>query len=410
MQHKKWSVLFSLAVGLLLTLFFVIPVIANVDTGWEWSDGGDGKPQRTLTYCIEGDDDDFGSDVDAATAAWNGEGLGWTLTQEENCENADVGVKQEDLGGVTEGKITLGNTMLNGNEGAWQGTAQGGTIRINNHSDANWGTPPTGRNRVRALMHEFGHAMRLDHAFGANDIMKQSTSSTLEGTAISDEDRREARTAANYTIGGTRVVGYVHPEAASSEVIIYPLPGAEAAMDLADTFHVWVEPFFDDMETEALPGWQKGAITVTVSNVNAMTIGSHAGITVVLNGTKPFHAEIPVTFAPLLPDSTPHADFVITPEVALVNTPIHLDAEASTHGVIDHGLSEGHARMTYRWKIVEQGGDQVWYTYDDYSTLFLPEGEYTVTLILEDRWGQVDEMSQPLTVRPHRVYIPLVLR
>ncbi len=258
-------------------------------------------------------------------------------------------------------------------------------------------------------MHEFGHAMRLDHTFGANDIMKQSTS-TITGTAISDEDRRKARTVANYTIGGTRVVGYVDPEAASSEVIIYPLPGAEEAMDLADTFNVWVEPFFDDMEVTALPDWQQGAITVTVSNVNLLTIGSHAGITIVLNGMRTFHAEIPVSFAPLPSESTPHADFVITPEVALVNTPIHLDAEISTHGVSDQGLPEGYAQMTYRWEIAEQGGTDLWFTYDEYAALFLPEGEYTVTLILEDRWGQVDEMSQPLVVRPHLVYLPLVLR
>ncbi|MFP4343848.1 MAG: zinc-dependent metalloprotease family protein, partial [Anaerolineales bacterium] len=218
MQHKRCPFLFSLVVGLLLTLFFVLPVIANVDTGWDWPDSGDGKPQRTLTYCVEGDDEDFKNDVDAAAAAWNGEGVGWTLSPAvpiTDCENADVVVKQEDLGGTApDGRITLGSCVVNGSEGAWQGTAQGGTISINSNADANWGDPanPDEQNRVRTIMHEFGHAMRLDHTFGAGDIMKQSTS-TITGTAISDEDRREARTAANYTIGGTRVVGYVDPEA-----------------------------------------------------------------------------------------------------------------------------------------------------------------------------------------------------
>jgi hypothetical protein len=259
-------------------------------------------------------------------------------------------------------------------------------------------------------MHEFGHAMRLDHTFGSGDVMKQSTSG-LAGTGISDEDRREARTAVNYTVGGTRVVGHIDPLAPTSEVVLYPLPGAEATMNLTATYHVWVEPFFDEMETTPHTGWEYGAITVTVSHVHSTTIGSHAGITVLLNTERPFHAEIPVTADPLLPNAVPQAGFVITPQVALAHDLIRLDARPSTHSVVDeYGWPESEAKMTYRWKVTDRGSDAVWYTYHDYGALFLPVGAYTVTLILEDQWGQVDELSQSLTVHPHLVYVPLIMR
>jgi hypothetical protein len=247
--------------------------------------------------------------------------------------------------------------------------------------------------------------MRLDHSFGAGDIMKQSTS-TITGTAISDEDRREARTAANYTIGGTEVVGYVDPNT-TSEIVIRPLPGAMTSFNLTDSVVVSVVPFsvtvMEVIAVQRVPD----AITVTLIP-NPSAIGNHEGVTISIaysdESTKTFHAEIPVAAEPLDPGSVPHANFVITPEMALANELIHLDAEPSFHD-----MPFEVAQMTYRWEIAAQES-QVWYTYHDYSALFLPAGEYTVTLILEDRWGQVDEMSQPLIVHPHLVYVPLVLR
>lgn len=390
-------------VGVTLALVFVMlatvwSTVAKVDTRFDWPNGAGGKPKRTLTYCVKGGDAAFGNDVNAAATAWNNANLGWTLTQVTDCSTADVVVEPADLGGMTaDNHITLGSCMVNGSKGDWQGTAQPpASIKISNNAAANWGTPPTGRNRVRTIMHEFGHAMRLDHTFGAGDVMKQSTS-TVAGTAFSAEDRKEAQTAAQYTIGGLKVVAHVAPSSGSAMVTLRPLPGAAAGINLTTATFITITPFFPVMQFSEVM-WTPDFIAAQVHDFTA-ELGHHEGVTVTIVHTDPtqpvyFHAQLIFTDDPLTPGALPHARFVMTPTgIAVADTLIRLDGRGSFHDQLEE------TRLVYVWEIDEVGGDHFWQTQDEYAVAFLPVGEYEVTLTVEDVWGQEDRSA------PQRVQV-----
>lgn len=407
MKWRRWlTVLLSAMVGVLLVVTLTLPAIANVDDDWDWPKGGDDKPKRELKYCVEGDVSDFENDVDSAAEAWNDEGLGWTLTKVDDCDDADVTVKQEDMGGADKkGDITLGGCLVEGDKGAWQGTAKGGTIRINSNDDANWGDAANKgeRNRVRTIMHEFGHAMRLDHSFGGSDIMKQSTS-TLTGTAITDDDRKEARTAVSYIIGGAEVKQPVIAPTPSS-IEIKPKSGAEDAMNIhPDTVQeIAITPFFPVMEVGVM-GWETDTI-YAFANVFSPEAGHHEGATITVlytdTTTADFHAEFVITEEPYTPTLTPHAAFVMTPTgVAQPHSLIRLDAGPSSH-------DSGDERLIYSWEIADQHSDRIFYTYHEYGAAYLPVGEYEVALIVEDHWGQEDRVTQSLTVETPPPYATL---
>lgn len=408
-MKREWLRTFlALGMGILLVMAFALAVRANVDEDWDWPKGAGDKLKRELKYCVEGDDSDFEDDVDSAAEAWNNKGLGWTLTKVDDCDEADITVKQEDMGGADKkGRITLGSCLIEGDEGAWQGEAEGGTIRINSNEAANWGDPENKgeRNRVRTIMHEFGHAMRLDHTHGANDIMKQSTS-TLTGTAISDQDRREARTAVSYTIGGAEVTAPVSPT--GDTTTIEPKPGAKDDMNIRpDTVKaITITPFFPVMEIWA-EGWETDTIYAFV-NVFSPEAGHHEGATVTIqytdDNTASYHAEFVITDKPYTPTLTPQAAFVMTPTgVAAAYGLVRLDASPSSH------MNPDAERFIYSWEIADQHSDRIFYTYHEYGAAFLPAGDYTVTLVMEDHWGQEARAAQSLTVR-HFIYLPLVMR
>jgi len=407
-KQDRWSkILLSVGMGLLLVIAFALSVIADVDEDWDWPKGDDDKPKRELKYCVEGDDSDFEDDVDSAAQAWNDENLGWTLTKVDDCDDADVTVKQEDMGGADEeGNITLGGCTVEGDKGAWKGAAEGGAIRINSNDDANWGDPENKgeRNRVRTIMHEFGHAMRLDHTFGDDDIMKQSTS-TLTGTAISDADRREARTAARYTIGGAEATRPISPST-PSETEIKPKSGAKDDMNIRpySVDAITITPFFPVMEVMA-GGWQTDTIYAFV-NVFSPEAGHHEGATITVQYTDAttanFHVEFVITGEPYTPTMTPHAAFVMTPtKVARPHSLIRLDAGPSYHD------QPGEDRLIYSWEIADKHSDRIFYTHHEYGAAFLPVGEYEVTLVVEDYWGREDRTTQSLTVENPPPYATL---
>ncbi len=407
MRWKKFPLIgLTLLLATLLMALVVWPTTANVDPRFDWPTGENGKPKRELKYCVTGDDAGFTSDVDAAAAAWNAEALGWTLTKVADCAQADITVGQDNMGGAAaDGSITLGSCLVNGSAGAWSGTATGGTININNNAAANWGTPPAGRNRVRTIMHEFGHAMRLDHTFGAGDIMKQSTSN-VAGTALSDEDRKEARTAAQYTIGGLRVANHVAPTGGFGWFTIRPLLGAEADVNLVGAAYITITPFFPVMHV--------GEVLFTPDFIEAQVheftpdIGHHEGVTVTITYADKlppahFHAELIFTDEPLMPGALPHAHFVMTPTgIAMADTLIRLDARESFHA------QPGEERLIYRWEIADLTGGRFWQTQDEYAALFLPVGSYHISLVVEDIWGQEDRTPpHPLTVQTPPPYATL---
>jgi hypothetical protein len=66
-------------------------------------------------------------------------------------------------------------------------------------------------------------------------------------------------------------------------------------------------------------------------------------------------------------------------------------------------------RFIYSWEIADQHSDRIFYTYHEYGAAFLPAGDYTVTLVVEDHWGREDRDARSLTVR-HVIYLPLVMR
>ncbi|MGC9400470.1 MAG: matrixin family metalloprotease [Anaerolineae bacterium] len=407
MKWRRWlTVLLAMGIGFLLITTFTFPTIANVDDDWDWPKGGDGKPRRELKYCVEGNDSDFEDDVDSAAEAWNDENLGWTLTKVDDCDDADVTVKQEDMGGADKkGRITLGSCLVEGDKGAWQGTAKNGTIRINSNEEANWGDPANEgeRNRVRTIMHEFGHAMRLDHSFGGSDIMKQSTSA-LTGTAISDGDRKEARTAVSYTIGGAEVKQPVIAPT-PSPLEIKPKSGAEDAMHISPSAvdAITITPFFPVMEVGVM-GWETDTI-YAFANVFSPEAGHHEGATITIEYTNTttadFHTEFVITEEPYTPTMTPHAAFWMTPTgTAQPYSLIRLDAGPSSH-------DSGDERLIYSWEIADQHSDRIFYTYHEYGAAYLPVGEYEVALIVEDYWGQEDRVTQSLTVETPPPYATL---
>jgi hypothetical protein len=405
--RRWWTVLLSAMVGVLLVATFTLPAIANVDEDWDWPKGNNGKPRRELKYCVEGDDSDFEDDVESAAKAWNDEGLGWTLTKVDDCDDADVTVKQEDMGGADKkGRITLGSCLVEGDKGAWKGTAEGGTIRINSNDDANWGDAANEgeRNRVRTLMHEFGHAMRLDHSFGGNDVMKQSTS-TLTGTAISDDDRKEARTAVSYTIGGAEVSLPVDPNT-PAETTIKPKSGAEDAMNISPSTvdAITITPFFPVMEVGAY-GWGTDVISTFIVAFPGLA-GHHEGATITIEytdtTTADFHVEFVITEEPYNPSAAPHAAFLMTPTArAQPHSLIRLDAGPSFHDRPEED------RLIYSWEIADQHSDRIFYTYHEYGAAYLPVGEYEVALVVEDHWGQEDRITQSLTVETPPPYATL---
>ena len=405
-QVYLWSAVFALCLVLGLALF-AVPSTAKVDTGFDWP-RSNGSPKRTLKYYIKGKNDSFKTDVRSAAGAWNGAKTGWKLEETTSEDEADVVIEEKDLGGAnSKGSIVLGTTEIEGDKGDWKGTVKKpARIAINNNAACNWGSPtPPKRNRTRTIMHEFGHAMRLDHTHGAKDVMKQSTS-TLSGTAFSAEDLKEAKSAAKFKKGGLKAKKHVRKRDVDAIVEIVPESGAESTVNLTDVTNIQIEPFFTDTLNLVPIEWTSKTILVMVHEVFSGA-GHHEGITVSLTYTSgimaDFQAQLVITGTDPLSGARPHAAFVITPTGWFSGEQmIRLDAAPTFHDQITTPL-------TYRWQATRPG--QTWFarTFDEYAAMFLLPGTYTITLLVEDTWGQVDQVSQRLQV-PYQIFVPLILK
>jgi hypothetical protein len=169
----------------LLCVWFAPPIgisRADVDKNHEWKD-----KKRNLKVCLESADGcpaGMADSLKAAIALWNEKLVSWKLEFDTTCTGADVKVKCGSIKG-------LGEWGHDGGPDTY-GSSTGSTITIN--KDADWGWCDDKHELTDALVHELGHAMRLNDINDPNNTMNGARGKAGHKRGAGAGDSTEAAT------------------------------------------------------------------------------------------------------------------------------------------------------------------------------------------------------------------------
>jgi hypothetical protein len=342
-----------------------ITASADVDKRWDWP-----GMKRDLKICVSDltlCPPNFTDSVKAAIDTWNADLTSWTLTFTTDCSEADIKVDCDNISGLGQWTADLNTT-----------TKEATNHKIKVRIDNDWGWCDDKFEVVSTLMHEMGHAMRLDHTH-ATDQMRSGQGKTGHLRGISTKDSTEAALSDGSKAKSTDTT----PSGAKKDQVyigtITPGPG-DPPLDLLSAVSVNLMPY---RPTE-----------VQVEGINIVgndQLDWQAYIAPTADGTEPYVLQIeypgPVFderwgflhVVELTYDELWEPNAVAPPDTTVQTDadPILLDASASTHG-------GGFDRMDFTWivdnALIVKG--------EDIASITLPIGSHQVELIAVDEFGK----------------------
>lgn len=200
---------------------------SSVDSRWDWNDG-----IRTLKVCLDstGCMAGFKDSLDKAIDYWNNAHVGWTLEYTTNCSEAQVVVVCKNISSI----------------GLWRATVSNGRVErcsVFVDTDTDWGTCNDKVEVVSTLVHELGHALRLNDRYGTQDVvMRGEQDTTGHLYAPQTEDSTEARQASSTQRSSTRTTPSGGRRQTTYSGEITPAEGSEP-FNLSHSYEVMIVPF-----------------------------------------------------------------------------------------------------------------------------------------------------------------------
>jgi hypothetical protein len=372
-----------LALGALL--LWAAPARADVDPKFDYK-----NKKRDLKICLQssaGCPANMADSLQAAINLWKAKLKSWKLSYTTDCSTADIKVNCKSLKGLGRWQNSSGT----------YGASTGSEVTIN--KDADWGWCNDKHELVDALVHEIGHAIRLDDNRKPADSMNGSRSKTGHKRAPGVRDSTEAATSDTSTVnsvvtvppGGKKLSPFTVRVSPSPDSAPFNLPAA-----LAYSVQAYRPAWLQILSWVALGPDQievNGFIGPDADGVEAFfVVITYPESTVVRQGF--LHVAEDPAWDPLWRPTA------IAPPDTLVPGPsslIILDAGRSIH-------PGGFDSMRFSWFI--DGQDQVvkgqWET-----AITLPAGEHDIVLKALDEMGYESEDHMHVTVGPGSDVRPL---
>jgi uncharacterized membrane protein len=216
------SAVFALSIG---------TPLADVDKKYDWK-----NKKRHLKVCLEssaGCPAGMEDSLKAAISEWNKKLVSWKLAFDSTCTSADVKVKCGKIKGLGLWQSTSGS----------YGASTGNTITVD--KDAPWGWCNDKNELVDVLVHELGHAMRLNDINSPGKSMHRSRGKSGHQRSPTAADSTEAATSDSTTVvqadtdppGGKKVGLYSGVVTPNESAPLFNLSTA-LAMDIV-TYRPW---------------------------------------------------------------------------------------------------------------------------------------------------------------------------
>jgi len=193
---------------------------ADVDKDFDYN-----NKKRTLKICLEssaGCPANMADSLKAAIDLWKKKLVSWKLSYTTNCAEADVKVNCQSIEGLGQWRNSSGTYRA----------STGSEVTIN--KDADWGWCDDKHELVDALVHEIGHAIRLNDNDKPADSMNGSRGKTGHKRAPGARDSTEASTSDTTTVksvntlppGGKKLTPYSGVVSPAAESPPLNLPAA----------------------------------------------------------------------------------------------------------------------------------------------------------------------------------------
>lgn len=359
----------------LIAAFGVGLVIGPSALGDVWKYDWQNKKRKIKVWYRATEPQDFKDDVDAAMAKWNEKATGWTFNAGTESDH-NVEVKQGQTPGANGKCVT---SLSNGER-------TGSVITINKNG--------TSGPRQRTLEHELGHTMRLkdvkDDGNDGGDIMEGSQGASDTNLQPTANDIKEAKDGAQTNKKKAKNAPKSTTEDQATDVTITPVEGEAFELFRAESVNVVpIDPETLFIDTEMLQ-WSPEAdvILVPMSPQPGAIHNEWYSVIVMYGQTEEAHFDgvLLVTEEPPPPQQLPHA--VVPEEVTgMEGELIAVDGAESYH--------DAGAYMTFVWLIDGEEGVLFGGPIGHFE---FSAGEHTVTLLVEDQWGETDTATTQVHV------------
>lgn len=357
---------------------------ADVQKDEDWAGN-----KRILIYEVDpGTDTTFADDVDKAAKEWNDKNTGWTLKKKTGDDKADIKVKR--------GELSLnGETDKDCTKSGGKVKIQSATITINSNG--------TVGPRVRTLVHEFGHCMRLKHVADngqpGGDVMEESQGENDTNTTPTENDVKEAKDAA-----------------ATQQAAIVAVPGA--AVFLQDTVvtltpepgTTWGLGGATSVLVEALDPVALGLQVLSVSSAPEQVL-----LRVTPSATSIHHEFLKLVVTNALGSVSRYdgrLNITLIPEPSgqlpiAVATP-YLSANPNMQFLLDGTGSSSPApggSVVSHWDSIQNDEQLRLHGYKSVEYRFPAYGTYELDHVVEDIWGRVSKATSVVRVDPYVLII-----
>jgi hypothetical protein len=391
----------GLNLGLSIAVFVVLALHAGPAAFAKvWMRGEPGMPEvlwkngkRVLkVYVPPGESQQFKDAVDAARGMWNNANTGWTFESTTDPAQADITAHTGNLPQPPNPPPNLGESQEM-EEVQFPNFTTGFDVTMDkNGGDKGWGGDgdPNTYNLKTAVAHELGHCIGLDHTTGAADVMNPGIDSAADDKVLTDQDKKEARLSNEVT----REAWWWHwtvsmPGWCGSDGGMYEIAATNTESSEPMRLETAVMVEFEALDPSSLfgvvNGWDPQFIHLTMRaypGADEME-GFMLNILYPDRGWVSYFGTILVTPMPYsgLP---PHA---VAPDLVVekAGLPVMIDASGSYH-------EDPAGVLFYHWQVYRPAGTVFTHTcgYPPYGTFWLPSGDNSVELMVEDQWGNRD--------------------